>query len=266
MEVLTVALQKGGVGKTTMAINIAAFAASMWQKKRKKVLLVDADPQATATGFLLSDQDPIPPSMTLASLFDDSDRWNLVRDAPQLIRETRIKGLYLAPSSIALSIAEAGVYEESGRRLKFFLDGTAKPLGFDLVVIDAPPSLGRLCTNALLASQHILIPVQPERPAIEALGILQTTISRVRQVNEDLAVTGIAITMLDERTAAHQYGRDLLIGQFGDHILSKIHRATMLVEAAHQRRLILEMDKTSRAYAEHKELTEIIVQKTGVFK
>ena len=187
-KVVSVANQKGGVGKTTTAINLSTVLA----KKGKKVLLIDADPQGNATSGIGVDKNQ--EFSTYDVLIEDIMIENT-------LQETNIKNLDLCPSNINLAGAEVELVklEQRERKLKDKLDEIKDE--YDFVIIDCPPSLGLITLNAFTASDSVLIPVQCEYYALEGLGQLINTINLVRQtINQDLTIEGALLTMYDQRT------------------------------------------------------------------
>jgi len=186
----TLVNQKGGVGKTTTAVNLGAYLAAFGQR----VLIVDLDPQANATSSLGVDKRAAQPATYDALINEDAP-------AASILFNERLR-LSLLPSSPALAGAEIELVEESNREFRLrnaleSLDGK-----YDYILIDCPPSLGLLTVNGLVAARDgVLIPVQCEYLALEGLGLITQTIERVRSnLFPDLRVRGVVLTMFDART------------------------------------------------------------------
>ena len=187
-KIIAVVNQKGGVGKTTTAVNLSAVLA----KKGKKVLLIDEDPQGNATSGLGIDKN------VEKSIYDV-----IVNDATleEVVVQTPIKNLYLCPSNINLAGAEVELVSMLSResRLKEKLE-TIKDK-FHYIIIDCPPSLGLLTINSLTAANSLLIPIQCEYYALEGVGQLMNTVNLIKkQLNKELYIEGVVLTMNDART------------------------------------------------------------------
>jgi chromosome partitioning protein len=186
-KIVALANQKGGVGKTTTAINLGASVAAC----ERKVLIVDLDPQANATS-----------GVGLSKNEEQSMYPVLVDGAPMrdIIRATELPTLSIAPSSVDLVGAEIELREAIGREFHLRKALADVKNDFDYVLIDSPPSLGLLTINALTAADSVLVPMQCEYFALEGVSQLLATIDRVRDaVNPALEIEGIALTMYDER-------------------------------------------------------------------
>lgn len=197
-KIVSVANQKGGVGKTTTTVNLSTILA----KRGKKVLLIDTDPQGNATSGLGIEKES-----------DLSTYDLLITDvaAEDIIQETAIKNLYISPSNMNLAGAEVQLVSMMSReqRMKEKLDVIKDK--FDFILIDCPPSLGLITLNAFTASDSVLIPVQCEYYALEGLGQLLNTVELVRKhLNKNLYVEGAILTMYDIRTnLANQVVREV---------------------------------------------------------
>ena len=187
-KVISVANQKGGVGKTTTTVNLGTILA----KKGKKVLLIDADPQGNATSGLGVENDVEPSTSDI-----------LVNDAElqESLQDTIIKNLKVCPANMNLAGAEVELVSMMSReqRLKEKLEPLKEK--FDYVLIDCPPSLGLITLNSFTASDSVLIPVQCEYFALEGLGQLLNTINLVKKhLNKEIRIEGALLTMYDMRT------------------------------------------------------------------
>lgn len=253
-RIYALANQKGGVGKTTTAVNLAAYLSTVGLK----VLIIDIDPQSNATSSLSIDKNQVG-----LSTYD-----TLVDHYPlsEVIIPTRWKRLYLAPSSSDLAAAEIELVNEIGR--EFLLRQALAPLAemYDYILVDCPPSLGLLTVNALTAATDgVLIPVQCEYLALEGLTDLLSTVRLVReQLNPKLSVRGMIMTMYDSRTNLGQQVVEEVKKHFGPQVFKTIiPRNVRLGEAPSFGKPIMAYDPTSTGARAYQSLTVEILRGDG---
>ena len=230
-KIIAIANQKGGVGKTTTAINLAASLAVL----EKKVLIIDADPQANTTSGLNFSPDNDEKRTLYEVMIGTID----VRDT---LIQTEIANLHMIPSHINLVGAEIEILEDESREsvLKNALDRIKDE--YDYIVIDCSPSLGLITVNCLTAADSVIIPVQPEFFALEGLGKLLQTIRLVQgKPNPSLTIEGFVVTMFDGRTKVHNQVLGELREHFGTMVFDTIiQRNIRLSEApSHGKPIIL---------------------------
>jgi chromosome partitioning protein len=240
--------QKGGVGKTTTAVNLAAYLVKMG----KSVLLIDIDPQGNATSSLAT---------------DGHSRSNTIYDIllghsslEQTVIETQ-SGIALVPATGLLAGAEVELVNQEDRehRLKKALIN----ITYDFVLIDCPPALSLLTINALTAASWVLIPVQAEYYALEGLGQLLDVIQRVRKgLNTDLELLGVIATMYDSRTTLAENVYQELQKHFGNKLFETvIPRNVRLAEAPSFGKTIVEHDKWSKGARAYKQLAKELIKR-----
>jgi len=248
-KIVALANQKGGVGKTTTAINLGASVAAC----ERRVLLVDLDPQSNASsGIGVTDAEP--------SMYDV-----LIENMPlrEIIRPTEIPTLYLAPSSVDLVGAEVELRDAIGR--EYYLKRVLDPIAadYDYVLIDSPPSLGLLTVNGLTAANSVLVPLQAEYFALEGVSQLLATVERVRgAVNRELEIEGIVLTMYDERMNLARQVAEEVRNHFGDKVYkSVIPRNVRLSEAPSFGKPIILYDIRSRGSEAYVSLAREFIQR-----
>jgi len=252
-KIISVANQKGGVGKTTTAINLSASLAVA----EKRTLLIDIDPQANSTSSFGFDKNEID-----ETIYDAIMRGDGFQTA---IRKTALPFLYLIPSNTDLIGAEIELIGELGReqKLKVLLEEIESQ--YDYVLIDCPPSLGLLTVNSLTASHSVIIPLQCEYFAMEGLGQLMRTISLIRsRLNPSLSIEGILITMFDGRNnLAHQVVREVQ-NHFGNRVFRTIiPRNVRLSEAPSHGKPVILYDVHSKGAESYLNLAKELLYNGG---
>jgi chromosome partitioning protein len=246
--IVTIANQKGGVGKTTTAINLAAGLAHMG----RRTLILDLDPQANS-------------SMSFADIhgLTRSVFEVLVEGVPlkDIIQPTKVENLALAPARISLAKLETSLVGELDAHFRL-KDRLAPVLGdYDYVVIDTPPTLGLLTVNAMVAATHLLIPIQSSYFALEGTDDLLETVEKIKvRANPDLQLLGAVITLHDRRTVLARDIHDQIAQVFGDRIFTTvISRSIRLEESPAYRCSIFEHAPQSTGAMEYYALCEEVI-------
>ena len=250
--VLSVANQKGGVGKTTSAVNIAASVAHLGHS----VLLIDSDPQGNATSGLGVNKKDVRHSLYDVLLGEC--------EAAEAIRDTEFKNLSVLPATIDLAGAEFELMEHSRKHTSLMEALSSLGDRFQFIFIDCPPSLGLLTVNALTASAGVIIPMQCEYYALEGLSQLMMTVRRVKNAhNPDLTIAGILITMYDGRLNLSAQVLDELKKYYSDSLFrTMIPRNVRLSEAPSYGEPILYYDKYSRGSLAYNDVAKELLART----
>ncbi len=250
-KIIAFANQKGGVGKTTSAVNIAASAGILG----KKVLLIDLDPQGNTTSGVGINKKNL--KATSYEILID------VVEAEKAVIQTEFKNLSVIPSNISLAGAEFDLYQLDNREYRLKKQLAALKDSYDYIFIDCPPSLGMITVNALAAADAVIIPMQCEYYALEGLSQLMLTIRKIKQLyNPELEICGILITMFNGRLILTMQVISELKKYYSDKLFkTPVSRNVKLSEAPGFGTPVYYHDKTSRGAAEYLEVAKELIDR-----
>lgn len=247
--IITVAAQKGGVGKTTSTITISSYLA----KLGKKVLVVDIDAQRNSTLVLLDDYEDLRENHTVSILLEDN-----IEDLSSVIHQSKVENLFIIPSHSRLSEADVVLSQLMAResRLKMLLEAVKSQ--FDVILIDCPPNVNWIPINAFVAADYVLIPVSPNAFDLEGIRLTMNTMRNVQKYhNKDLKLLGILMTLFDHRNSISHEIYDLLKKQFEDKLFdTKIPINTALQKANAYRQDIFTFEPTATGAIAYKSFVE----------
>ncbi len=250
-KVICVTNQKGGVGKTTTAVNLSYYLA----KSKLRVLLVDFDPQGNATSGLGIEKEVLKTSMTDVMMDED--------EIQNTILKTKFKNLELAPATPQLANAEVELTKMSKKFVQLRDEIRKVQDNYDYIIIDSPPSLSLLTVNGMIASDYLLLPVQTEFYALEGVAQLLESMKLVRKVNPRLKLLGVVATMYDKRTSLSiqvltEHKKYLKDKTFN----TTIPRNVRIAEAPSHGVPVGDYDRFSKGAKAYKELAKELIERT----
>jgi chromosome partitioning protein len=251
--IIAIANQKGGVGKTTTAINLSAALAS----KGLKTLLIDLDPQGNSTMSYLDSRSL--EGRTIYEALSESD----VQLADVVRQVEKVPNLYVVPSNISLAKIESNLLGELDREYRLKDRLTTVKEGYDYLILDTPPTLGIITVNALVAASHVLVPIQSSYFALEGTDDLIETIDKIKmRANPQLQILGAVITLHDRRTVLAKDIHDQIRKVFGDRLFDAVITKSVRLEEspAHQESIFSFAPRSSGAY-EYYMLSEEILSR-----
>lgn len=247
MKTLAVAVQKGGTGKSTISAHLAAGLAAY----KIRVLSVDIDHQGDCTYLMLGDPQDFEPSMSV--LFEDKQY-----KSGDLIHHTRFEGVDAIPANLSLSVKERRTITGSETRLRDYLR-LVSPM-YDIAIVDCPPSLTLFTVNALMAADHVLCPIVPEKFAVKGVRDFMQTLTDIRESNPNLNFLGVIPSIVDMRYSVHKNILADLKESLGDFLLNQymISSNAAIKKAANVRQTVYEYDKRARTYKQFLKLSKYV--------
>ncbi len=256
--VISVANQKGGVGKTMTAVNLAAGIASVMRRSKiskPNALIIDIDHQASATPYFIKNTS-VDPMSTIFKLYQEKE----VTSVPEIIHPTRFPCLSIVPSCNELSINELFManFKGAAHRLKNFLQEQAK--AYQVVIIDCPPSFNIYVMSAFMASNYILMPLTPLPESFDGIALMFKFLQHTPEIKDHIKIMGYVITMLRERNTVHSSYKAAITQRFGEDVLGEVHDSADLNKSAALKNIIYESARGSRASKEYSSISRRIMK------
>ena len=264
-KVICVTNQKGGVGKTTTAVNVAYFLA----KSKYRTLLIDLDPQGNATSGLGIEKEELAEEMSEVESGEKKASMTevMLGQVPitEVVRETKYENLSICPTTVQLANAEVELNKLNKKFVQLKAAVSAVQNAFDYIIIDSPPSLSLLTVNGMIASEYLLLPVQTEFFALEGVAQLLESMALVRKAsNPNLKLLGVVATMYDRRTSLSAQVLVEVKKYFKDKVFrTTIPRNVRLAEAPSHGVPVGDYDKFSKGAKAYKNLTKEVLERTN---
>lgn len=261
MTVIAIANQKGGVGKTTLNVNLAGIMSEFGFS----TLIIDADPQCNSTAYFI---DPnLPENETLAEIYNKSITQSM---AAKIERPTRLARLNIVPGGFSLSarVWEIGQDPSCGQKIKQFLDALQAYKKYDFVFIDCPPDIGIYTMGAFFASDYVIIPIQPEKLAVDGVGQLMEKIHQFWSMRKEQKpqILGTVTTMFQGTNKSHKDWAEKIEKMCGDSYLGLLHRSSLISNACDAGILLQEdrQNRRGRPLQQHLALAKKILSRLGI--
>lgn len=262
--IISVINHKGGTGKTTMSYNLAEacdYVLNQKERLKKKILLIDNDPQASLTSFFYDTEEELDDKDTIVSIYQDTP--NYTKD---IILATKNPNIDIVTNMFLCTSKEKSLSTiiDGSFRMKKFINSYC--MDYDIIIIDNSPYFSSFTTNALFCSDYVIIPTNLTRLSVIGIAEILKNIASVQDnINPTLKLLGILVNMLDERYKSHNIHREMLYKQFGELVfITEIHVSASIQNAERKKLTIVEYNKNTRTYKEYLQLAREISSKIGL--
>jgi len=262
--IISVINHKGGTGKTTMSYNLAEacdYVLNQKERQNIKILLIDNDPQASLTSFFYDTEEELDDKDTILSIYQDLPIYS-----KDIILATKNPNIDVVTNMFLCTTKEKSLSTliDGNFRIKKFINNHCD--NYDIVIIDNSPYFSSFTTNALFASDYVIIPTNLTRLSVIGIAEILKNIASVQDnINPKLKLLGILVNMLDERYKSHHVHREMLYKQFGDLVfITEIHVSASIQNAERKKLTIVEYNKNTRTYKEYLQLAREISNKIGL--